>query len=260
MELTADYHTHTLFSDANCTVMEQAESAKAIGLKEIAITDHGFTHIIFGLKRKNAEEYRRKIAEAERATGVRILVGIEENLLGRKGTSDLSEEDLDQFDLFLCGNHVFSHHESWRDWYNGWLGYAAYHFGKRPKGRLFSDMTKAYIETVKRNPVDILTHVNFQCYADAVEIAKCCRDYGTYLEISGKKPHFTDEELSDVAATGVRFVVNSDAHSPDRIGDVAIAEEQIERVGIPHSRIDNIDGRTPRFRLAEVKKRKKEVL
>ena len=83
-----------------------------------------------------------------------------------------------------------------------------------------------------------------------MEVAKCCRDYGTYLELSSKKEHLSDEELAKVADTGVRFVINSDAHSIDRIGEVTLAEEQIARVGIPHERIDNIDGKLPSFRLA----------
>ena len=111
----------------------------------------------------------------------------------------------------------------------------------------------AYINCIEKNPVDILTHLNFQCYSDVVEVAKCCRDYGTYLEISSKKQHLTDEELDKVANTGVRFVINSDAHSVDRIGDTALAEEQIGRVGIPLTQIDNIDGRLPSFRFAEFK-------
>lgn len=98
------------------------------------------------------------------------------------------------------------------------------------------------------------TGLNYMCYADAVEVAKCCRDYGTYLEISSKKQHLTDEELAAVAATGVRFVINSDAHAIGRIGDTKLAEEQINRVGLDLQQIDNIDGRLPSFRFAEFKR------
>ena len=44
MKLTADYHTHTIFSHGKGTILENALSAKEIGLKSIAITDHGFSH------------------------------------------------------------------------------------------------------------------------------------------------------------------------------------------------------------------------
>lgn len=256
MKLTADFHTHTKYSDAHCTVLQNAERAKALGLKAIAITDHGFTHTAFGLKRREEEDYLRDIKSAAEATGVEVLTGIEGNILGREGGSDLREEDYKVFDVYLAGFHVFSHHESFRDWKNGWKGYFRYNLKLKPSAQLVKDQTLAYIRAVERNPIDILSHVNFQCFADSIEVAKCCRDYGTYFEISGKKTHFTDDELDKIVQTGVRFIVNSDAHTPDRIGDIEIAEEQIKRVGVPLDRIDNIDGRMPEFRLAEYKRRR----
>lgn len=255
MKLTADLHVHSRYSDASCTIEEQAARAKELGLKAIALTDHGYSHIIFGLRRKEKERYTQEIAEAERKHGVKILVGIEENILGRQGSCALDDADYAQFDLFLAGFHVMSRHESWRDWRNGWRGYLCYNMGMHLKGQIVKDQTQAYINTVKKNPVDMLTHINFQCFADALEVAKCCADYGTYVEISGKKTHFTDEELDNIVhKTSARFLVNSDAHSPSRLGDIALAEEQIVRVGVPLSRIDNIDGRMPRLRMEEYKK------
>ena len=52
MILTADYHTHTPYSHGKNTVLENVTAAKKLGLKEIAITDHGFNHLHFRLKRK----------------------------------------------------------------------------------------------------------------------------------------------------------------------------------------------------------------
>jgi len=51
MILTADYHTHTPYSHGKGTVMENAARAKELGLKQIGITDHGFSHLAFGLMR-----------------------------------------------------------------------------------------------------------------------------------------------------------------------------------------------------------------
>ena len=88
------------------------------------------------------------------------------------------------------------------------------------------------------------------------EIAKAARDYGTYIELNSKKVHLSDEEVEAVRDTGVQFIIDSDAHSVGRIGDTALVDEQLARVAIPHSQIDNIDGKLPVFRLAEYKKRK----
>ena len=50
-------------------------AAKAKGLKEIAITDHGFNHILFGLKRKKLSSLRAEIEEAKKLTGINVFDG-----------------------------------------------------------------------------------------------------------------------------------------------------------------------------------------
>lgn len=256
MKLTADYHTHTPYSHGKGTVLENATRAKQLGLTQIGITDHGFSHIIFGVRRRQVASLQKECKEAEEKTGVKVLVGMECNVRGRSGLTDLKVSDYDNFDLFLCGVHLVIWYESLGDLFR--LG--ARNYLKRNKKSvpqsLVKETTAAYVNVVKKNPIDVLTHVNFQCFADAVEVAKVCADYGTYLELSGKKTHFSDEELYRISQTGVRFVLNSDAHSVDRIGDVSLAEEQILRVGVPLDKIDNIDGRTPNFRFAAFKEGK----
>lgn len=131
--------------------------------------------------------------------------------------------------------------------------YAAYKFGKKPSQKVIDITTKAYINLVKNNPLDILTHINFKCYCNLTEVAKCCADYGTYIEINTKKRHISAEELNAMAETGVRFVIDSDAHSAERVGDIKIAEELLKDADVPLEQIDNIDGRFPNFRFAEYK-------
>ncbi|MDE6411951.1 MAG: PHP domain-containing protein [Clostridia bacterium] len=255
MELTADYHTHTPYSHGKGTVLENAMRAKELGFKEIGITDHGFSHIVFGVRRKQIPSLIRDCKEAEEKTGLRVYTGMENNIRGISGKCDFTEEDYQNFDLFLAGIHVYIHYDKFADWKLGWGSTIRGKLRIKPSKSLIKYTTQAYINTIKKNPVDIITHVGFRCFCDPVEVAKCCRDYGTYLEISAKKKHLTDEELDKVAATGVRFLIDSDAHSVSRVGDHALAEEQIMRVGIPLEQIDNIDGRLPKFRFGEYKKK-----
>ena len=56
-----------------------------------------------------------------------------------------------------------------------------------------------------------------------------------------------------MAETGVKFVIDSDAHSADRVGDLRIAEELLSEASVPLDRIENIDGLLPDFRFAEYK-------
>ena len=255
MLLTGDFHTHTKYSDGKTTLLENFRRAKEVGLRAIGCTEHGFSHVFFGLRRKEVPEYQKELRAAERETGVKGFLGLENNLRGISGLCDFTEEECGLFDLYVMGVHVFVHFETRKDKQLGLKSCLKAKFGKKPSASLVKYTTQAYINAIKRNPVDILAHLNFYCFADAVEVAKCCRDYGTYLEISSKKQHLTDEELAAVAETGVRFVINSDAHSTDRIGDTALAEAQIARVGIPLDRIDNIEGRMPAFRLAAWKQK-----
>ena len=255
MKLTADYHTHTHYSDGKSTALDNARAAEAIDLTQIAITEHGYSHYFRGLKRKETEAWLKEVYEADRLTKVKVLRGMESNIRGVSGLCDYWESDFENFDVYLAGIHIVIHYEKSSDTKLGWGGWFRRTFHVKPSASIKRDMTRAYINAVKKNPLDVITHLNYQCFADAVEVAKCCSDYGTYLEISSKKPHLTDEELDAIVrTTDVRFIINSDAHSTDRIGDCKLAEEQIMRVGVPLERIDNIDGRLPNFRFAEFKK------
>ncbi len=256
MILTGDYHTHTPYSHGKNSVEENVAQAKALGLKEIGITDHGFSHISFGLSRKKVAAYRAECAAAERKHGVKVLVGIESNIRGVEGKADLTEKDYDDFDIYLCGNHIVIWYDTFRDFCGYGVGNLWNNkFRKTPTKKQIERNTKAYCNAIKNNPIDILTHLNFRCPANPLEVAKCAADYGTYIELNSKKQHLTDEELCDILAkTSARFVIDSDAHSASRVGEIARVEEQLKRVGFDLSRIDNVEGRTPAFRFTEFKK------
>lgn len=256
MELTADFHTHTPYSHGKNTVLENATAAQRIGLKKIGITDHGFNHLLFGLKRKSLADLRREVEEATTLTGVEVLMGMESNLISLDGDTDMKREDLENFDLYLFGIHEVLRYKRFSDFYNIMLrNYTAYKLGKKPPEKVIRTTTKAYVEAVKNNPIDILTHINYKCCCDLKQVAEVCADYGTYIEINTKKRHVSPEELDLMASTGVRFVIDSDAHSADRVGDTKIAEELLKNCTFPLSQIDNIDGRLPVFRFAEYKKK-----
>ncbi len=258
MILTGDYHTHTPYSHGKNTVAENVAKAKELGLQQIGITDHGFSHVCFGLSRKKVAAYRAECEAAEREYGVKVLVGIESNIRGVDGKADLTERDFDNFDIYLSGNHICVWYDTFRDFCGYGVGNLWNNkFRKCPTKKQLENNTKAYCNAIKNNPLDILTHLNYRCPADALEVAKCAADYGTYIELNSKKEHLTDEELCEILAkTAARFVIDSDAHSASRVGEIARVEEQLARISFPLDRIDNIDGRTPNFRFAEFKKKR----
>ena len=194
MVLTADYHTHTTYSHGKNTVLENAEHAAAIGLKQIAISDHGFLHLAHGIKRKDVPAFSADCKEAEERCGISVLRGIEANVGGVLGRCDLTEKDYENFDVYLCGYHLTTIYNRLGDVVvNGWgnILHAKYKF-PASKG-LIQRNTKAYIQTLKNHPIDVLTHLGFQCECDALEVAKCAADLGTYIELNAKKEHLSDE-------------------------------------------------------------------
>lgn len=255
MKITFDLHTHTVYSHGKGTVEENAVSAKEKGLYGIGITDHGFSHPAFGMRRKKLDLMRADCTAAEEKTGEKILLGIESNLRGESGSIDVVEKDYPNLDLILAGVHRFIFYKSLGDFVHLLCGNVFRSVLKSPPSKRLVDYnTRCYVNAVKNNPIDVLTHVGYLCYCDPVEVAKVCADYGTYFEINTKKTHLSDEDWRKVIDTGVRFVIDSDAHSIDRIGDTAQAEELFKRVDFPLDRIDNIDGRLPNLRFANYKK------
>ncbi|MBQ0099002.1 MAG: PHP domain-containing protein [Firmicutes bacterium] len=255
MKLSGDYHTHTIFSHGKGTILENAIKAKEMGLKEVGISDHGFAHSAFGIKRREIPKMASLCREASTETGVNVLLGVESNIIGTDGTIDLSKKYYDYFDILLAGVHKFVMYKP-ISFVSTFAWDTLLSFFKNPfvsKG-LIKRTTKAYINVIKNNPIDVITHLNFCCYADAVEVCKCASDYGTFIELNAKKTHLTDEELSNIIAkTNVNFVIGSDAHTPSRVGEISLVNNLVERVGVPEDRIMNVNGKTPNFRFKAFK-------
>ena len=252
-----DFHTHTKYSHGKGTVLQNAIFAKEKNLQGIAITDHGFSHPAFGMRRRNLAKMRDDCDFASNETGVKVLLGTEANILGISGKTDVKESDYEYLDVYLAGVHRFVVYHKIRDFFSLFGGnFCTSTIKINPSKQLIKDTTTAYLNAIKNNPIDILTHLNYLCFADSLEVAKCLADYGTYLEINTKKVHLSDEEWQNIVdKTTVNFVIDSDAHSPDRVGDSKLAEELLSRISIPMDRIHNINGRYPDLRFKRFKEK-----
>ena len=256
MKINADYHTHTTYSHGKGSILDNALAAEKLGLREVAITDRGFSHPAFGMRRRKLDREIVECKEATEKTGVKVLLGIESNLLGQRGVIDVKEKDYEKLDIILAGVHRFVLYDSLPDAVK-LLGfnYICKTFKKEASQSLIRYNTKVYVEAIKKYPIDIITHTNYLCFADASEVAKACADYGTYFEINTKKIHLSEEEWAKVIDTNVNFIVDSDAHSPDRVGEVSLFDKLNETINFPSDRIYNIGDKRPVFRFAEFKKR-----
>ena len=246
MDFYGDYHTHSPFSHGKATIAENAAEAAAKGFKEIAITDHGFRHVMYNVKRRSVPEMQRQIAEAAKQSGVGVLFGMETNITGY-GKLDLRPSDFEFLDIVLCGYHKVVVPLNLREFFH--FSRVLFFGGKK----LISRNTDMYLSVIEKYDIDVITHIGYGMPVDTERVARACKDAGTMLELNGKRINFSDDEFRAMAETGVQFIVNSDAHIQGRIGDFALPLALLNRVPIPESQIANLNKR-PVFRSQRNKK------
>ncbi|MCL2255338.1 MAG: PHP domain-containing protein [Firmicutes bacterium] len=245
MLLFGDYHTHTVHSHGTGTLEENCRVAVEKGLKEIAITDHGFSHMLFRVKRKKFfdEVWKERKEVQKKFPDLKILLGVEANLMGCDGRVDVREEDWSKLDIIVCGYHKFV-----RTWKLGdHFGFFWPNLFGLSSSRMVAKNTNAYVKMIENYPISIVSHLNLGIKSDVKEVARAAKHFGTFIELNGKRIVLTDSEIETIASEGVKFVINSDAHSADRVGDFSVGLERIERMGLPKELIANF-GQAPEFR------------
>ena len=248
MLLYGDYHTHTIYSRNNHgkgTVLENASVAADKGLKQIAVTDHGFNHQLFGIKRKNLPQLQEDILNAKEITGVDILLGVESNLISLDGEIDIKEEDFQYLDILLMGYHKVISNPTLKDkfllnWANA--------FDKvfKPSKERINRNTAAFLKALDKYPIDVITHLNYGMQTDTLAVAKMAKQKGVYVELNGKRINFTEEEIEIMRDEGVKFIVDSDAHRPEHVGEVNNGLNLIYKYNIPLAQVANVD-KLPKF-------------
>ena len=234
MKVRADYHTHSRYSrlhHGKHTIDQMAKRAKEIGLDEIAITDHGPEHYLFGIRTKNLRRANEETRAASKKYGINVYMGIEANLMGQDGRIDLSDEQIRDLDILLVGFHKATRPDFVK------------YFNKknRDSQEQIEKNTQAYINAINRYPIDIITHLNEYIRVDTKRVAEACAKRGTILEFNSKHMKFTDEDIKILLDSGVNFVVSSDAHSTKRVCDVDSCLQLIKKHNIPLDRVKNID-------------------
>ena len=122
MKIFADYHTHTVYSHGKGTIRENVESAIKKGLKEIAITDHGPRHMTFGVSKDKIKKMRKEIDQLnEEYDNIKILMGLECNIISYDGSIDVDDEILEQLDILLVGFHMGARFKTLKDNYRMYI-------------------------------------------------------------------------------------------------------------------------------------------
>ncbi|CUH94372.1 putative phosphatase TTE1963 [Propionispora sp. 2/2-37] len=215
MSLVADLHIHTVASGhAYSTVLENARVAADKGLAMIAITDHG-PRMLGG---PHEYHFANLVAIPDELFGVRVLKGIEANIIGPDGSIDLSDERLKKLDLVMAGFHSESYHAA-----------------------SVEENTQTMINTVKNPWVDVIVHPGnpgFQIDAEAV--VKAAAQYDVALEVNnsslvrsrqGSRP-YCSRIIQLAKQYGAKMIVGTDSHFAYHIGDFAAALALLEENGV----------------------------
>jgi putative hydrolase len=243
MEFYGDYHTHTKYSDGKTTCRQNVLAAIEKGLKELAITDHGFHNARVGSLRPAAFQKQRQEIQAlrqELGDKVKIYHGIEADFTSLDGTIDLSEGQLALPDIIVCGFHPVVRPKTFYDRRKlFWQAYRNKIFAPSPD--IIARNTQAYIKAVERYPIDILAHLNRNLSVDCLEIAKAAADYGVYIELNAKYNLISHHAFEKMLQTDVTFIVSSDAHIAPKIGDFRPVTDYFFSLFSDPSRVVNLN-------------------
>ena len=196
--IRGDLQMHTTASDGRNSIEEMGEAAKKLGYEYIALTDHSkAVTVANGMDDKRTLAQIKKIRAAqERVSGIRLLAGIEVDIL-KNGSLDLSNEVLAQLDVVVASIHSFMNldREAMTDRILAAVENPYTQIIAHPTGRLLLrresfeyDMEKI-LNAAKKNGV-------------AVE----CNAYPDRLDLN-------DVHLRMARERGVKVVISTDAHS-----------------------------------------------
>lgn len=229
--ILADLHTHTRYSDGKGYLEQTVLAAREKGLKQIGITEHGFRHIALGIHR--ADLYKERIVVdklREKYPDIEILLGIEANIYCSKGLIDLKNSDFDILDYVVAGYHMGVWPKDPVDMFRyNLMGVLKI---KNPTQSQRALYTKTFIQAIKHKEVKMISHLCYALPVNVKEVAQAAYDYGVLMELNGKKVSMTDEEVYTLIESKAKIIVNSDAHSPKRVGDFSVPLALLERLKI----------------------------
>lgn len=226
-ELRGDLQMHSTNSDGYGSIAEMADAADALGHEYISITDHSKGLKIAGgideetLARQGAEIDEVNGALAGRGSKLRVLRSIEVNL-DPQGEVDMDDAALDALDVVVGSFHS--------------------------KLRVKEDQTERYLAALHNRHVNVLGHPRGRVYnfrlgltADWPRVFAAAAETGTAVEINcyADRQDLNRELLEVAAASGCRFSLGTDSHSPRQLGNVRFGLAAAASVGIERSRIVN---------------------
>lgn len=239
MQYYGDYHTHSRYSDGREQVERIAEAASRRGLSEVAVTDHGPQLLVLGVDGLHSYERVLREVKSLNIPGVRVLVGAEANIIDLEGRLDIPLDLCEELDVLICGLHPYTIPGNIRDGYRLFGSNHLRHLGPGWRRKAVDANTKATVAALENNPVDILAHPGLFFEVDISEVARACVRQDVLFEINCGHRHPPPEDVEIAFKAGVKFIINSDAHYYDTVGELDYGSYLMQKLGIPAERIAN---------------------
>lgn len=233
-DIRGDLHMHTTATDGEDTLAEMVRAAVAIGLRYIAITDHGQRVTMARgldpgrlLKQWNEIDLLNESLAEDGHPPIVVLKGIEVDML-EKGGLDLSDDVLEQADWVV----------------------ASLHYGQsQPRERI----TARIIEAIENPHVSVIGHPTGRLLlrrppydVDMEAVIAAAARTGTFLELNANPWRLDLNEFHAAAAkkAGVKIVISTDAHSTRGLDLMRCGVLQARRAGLEASDIANTQSLT----------------
>lgn len=240
IRLYADYHTHTVYSHGTGDIIDNVMAARKKGLREIAITDHGIRHFAYGVKSKDIPRMREEIDRInDNNEGIKVLLGMECNIISTDGDIDMNDEIRKYLDILLVGFHMMVLPKNMKEFLNIYgRNYTSKIFNIGTEG-IAKINTESMIKAIQRHKIDIITHPGARIPLDTTLVARAAAKAGTAMEINSHSSYMRAEHVIAAAKEGVRFVIDSDAHRPEDVGNLQNGLDIAEEAGLKSDQIIN---------------------
>jgi DNA polymerase (family 10) len=200
-DLRGDLHTHTDLTDGVASLETMADAARRRGYEYYAVTDHAPDLIMQRMTDEKMLAQREQVRALDAA--LVLLHGTELNI-GPDGSVDWDADFLAGFDI--CVASVHSHFEQSR-----------------------AEMTRRFVAACENPHVNVIGHPTTRrmgkrppVEVDFGELFRACARTGTALEInaSPQRLDLPSDHIRAARDAGVRFAIDSDAHSVSDLGNM----------------------------------------
>jgi len=200
-DLKGDLHTHTDLTDGVASLEAMVAAAGRRGYEYYAVTDHAPDLIMQRMTDEKMLAQRDRVRALD--TTVELLHGTELNI-GPDGSVDWDAGFLEGFDI--CVASVHSHFEQSR-----------------------AEMTRRFLAACENPHVNVIGHPTTRrmgkrppVEVDFGELFRACARTGTALEInaSPQRLDLPSDHIRAARDAGVRFAIDSDAHSVSDLGNM----------------------------------------